>query len=197
MLILKTSDFRPAYKQQVNFYHPHNNQINFNHTTEITSILTSHTKCQSICMLTRNTSHFRPAFKNQANLVHPHNNQTNISLHWNQVKFDPSHWNHVNLDQTKNNVHFHAHTKNKWFLASIQVTSQFLPHTQPNQFHSYTEIKLSSIAHTEITSISTTITKPRSIFMLTVKTSNFRSEHKNKINFDPRTKNMSISVLKL
>ena len=26
--ILKTSDFQPAYKSPVNFYHPHNNQIN-------------------------------------------------------------------------------------------------------------------------------------------------------------------------
>ena len=28
MLTLKTSDFRPAYQDQVNYDHPHNNQIN-------------------------------------------------------------------------------------------------------------------------------------------------------------------------
>ena len=33
--------------------------------------------------------------------------------------------------------------------------------------------------------------------MLTLKTSKFQPAHKNKVNFNPRTKNMSISVLTL
>ena len=81
--------------------------------------------------------------------------------------------------------------------AYIQATSQFLPPTQPNQFHPFTEINSSSIPHTEIKSISTTITKTKSISMLTLKTSTFRHAHKNKVIFYPRTKNKSISVLTL
>ena len=46
-------------------------------------------------------------------------------------------------------------------------------------------------------SISTTISKAKSIAMLTLKTSNFQHAHKNKFNFDSRTKNKSISVLTL
>ena len=41
------------------------------------------------------------------------------------------------------------------------------------------------------------MTKAMSISMLTVKTTNFRPEHKPKVNFDPRTTTMSISVLTL
>ena len=39
------------------------------------------------------------------------------------------------------------------------------------------------------------MTKTKSISMPTLKTSNFRPTHKNKVNFDPRTQNKSISVL--
>ena len=129
-------------------------------------------------------------------------NQINVILHWNQVKFDRSHWNQVNLDHPhkmqvifhahsksnwlspfdhspNNEVSFHALTKNKLFSASMQVTSHFPPHTQqPNQFHPDTEIKSSS-----------TITKNKSISMLTL--NNFRPAHKNKVNFDPLTKNIN------
>ena len=57
---------------------------------------------------------------------------------------------------------FHAYPNNKWFSASIQVTSQFLqPTQQPNQFHPYTEIHSSSILHTDNKSIFTTITKTK------------------------------------
>ena len=80
----------------------------------------------------------------------------------------------------------------------MQVTSQFLPPTQqPNRVHPYPEIKSSLIPHTEIKPISTTISKSESNPMLTLKTSNVPPAHKNKVNFDPRTKNMSISVLTL
>ena len=82
---------------------------------------------------------------------------------------------------------FSCSSWNKWFSASIQVASQLLPPTQPDQFNPFTEIKSSSIPHTEIKSISP-ITKTKSISMLTLKTSNFRPAHKNKVNFDPRTK---------
>ena len=66
MRILKTSDFRPVYKQQVNFYHPHNKQINVIPTlksgqvlspTQINSISTI-AKTRSISMLTLNTINF-------------------------------------------------------------------------------------------------------------------------------------------
>ena len=118
-------------------------------------------------------------------------------LHWNQVKFDPPHWHQVNVDHPhKNQVNFQAHLENKWFSASIQVTNQFLPPTQPNQFNPRTEIKSSSIPQNEIRSISA-ITKTKSMSVHTLRTSIFRPSHKDKINFDPRTKITPISVLTL
>ena len=67
-------------------------------------------------------------------------------LHWNQVIFDPPHWNRVNLDRHKKQVHFHAHLKNKWVSASIQVKNQFLsPTKKTNQFYPCTEINSSLI----------------------------------------------------
>ena len=138
-------------------------------------------------MVTLKTSDFRPAYKNKSTST-THTTKPISSLHWNQVKFDPLHWNEVNMDHPhKNQVNFHAHHKNKWFSASIQATSQFLPPTQPNQFHPYTEIRSSSIRHTEKKPIST-ITKNKSISMLTLKTSDFQSAHKSKVDFDPHTK---------
>ena len=70
------------------------------------------------------------------------------------------------------------------------------PTQQPNQFYLYTEIESCSIPNIETKSIST-ITKTKSISMLTLKTSNFRPTHQNKIKFDPRTKNMLISAITL
>ena len=39
---LKTSDFRPTYKQQVNFYHPHNKQINFIPKLKLSQVRSQH-----------------------------------------------------------------------------------------------------------------------------------------------------------
>ena len=133
MLTLKKSDYRPAFKNQVNF-DPHKNQINF--------------------IPRLKSSQIRSRTSKSSQLYHPHKHQVN----------------------------FRAHPKNKWFSAIIQVTSQFLPTTeQPNQFHPYDEIKPNSIPHAEIKSIST-ITKTKSISMLTPKT----------VIFDPHTKTRSI-----
>ena len=70
-------------------------------------------------------------------------------------------------------------------------------HTTTKSISSYAGIKSNSITHTEIKSISTTITKTKSISMLHTKINNFRPAHKDKVNFDPHPKNMSISVLTL
>ena len=76
------------------------------------------------------------------------------------------------------------------------ISQSLLLAQPPNQFNPYNEIKSGSIPHTEIKSIST-ITKPKSISMLTLKKINFRLAHKNIVDFEPRTKNMPISVLTL
>ena len=150
-------------------------------------------------MLTLKTSDFRLAFKNQVNFDHRHNKQIKFfrRLKSSHIRtFDPPDWNQLNLDHPhKKQFVFHVHPKNKRFSASIQLTSQFLaPTQQPNQFLPYTEINSSSIPHTEIKSISTN-TKSKSISMFTLKTSNFRSAHQIKVNFDPRTKTSQFRCL--
>ena len=146
-----------------------------------------------VSLLTLKSSDFPPAFKNQVNSTTHATTKLISSLHWKKVIFDPPHWNQFNLDHPhKNQVNFPAHPKNKWFSARIQVTNQSLPPTQqPNQFQHC------STPRTEIKSISTTITKTKSISMLTLKISNFRRAHKDKVKFDPRTENKLISVLTL
>ena len=52
MLTTKPSDLRTAYKNQIDFDHRHEKQVNFDACT--------------------NTSDFRPAYKNQINFNHPH-----------------------------------------------------------------------------------------------------------------------------
>ena len=129
----------------------------------------------SICMLTLTTRDFRPDFKTKSMSTTHAITKWNLSVHWNEVKFDPPHWNQVNLDHPhKNKVNFHAHSNIKWFSASMQVTCQLLPPTQqPDRFYAYTEISSSMIPYTEMKSISTTITKNKLISILTLKTSNF------------------------
>ena len=72
MLRLKTSDFRPAFKDQVNFDHPTQPnkfnpcteiKSNLIPHTEIKSISTTYTKTQKISMLILKTSDSRPGYK--------------------------------------------------------------------------------------------------------------------------------------
>ena len=100
MLIPKTSDFRPAHKEQANFYHPHN-QINFiprlksSPHSEIKSILTIQRPSQ-LPSLIQKTSNFRPAHKNKVNLDPstkngPHTNIKSVYIPTqSQVNFDPN-----------------------------------------------------------------------------------------------------------
>ena len=120
-----------------------------------------------------------------------------LSLHWNQVKFDLPLWNQVIMGHhIKEQASFHAHTKNKWISASIQVASQFLPPAQePNHLHPSTEIKSNSIPHSEVKSVLITMKRTSQYFHAHTKTSIFRPAHKNKVNFYFRTKNMSNSFL--
>ena len=135
-----------------------------------------------------------PREKNQINFPHNQINFIHTEIKWNLITLTEikSIW----TTRTRKQVNFRAHNKNKWLSASMQVTSQFLPPTQqPNRVHPYPEIKSSLIPHTEIKPISTTISKSESNPMLTLKTSNVPPAHKNKVNFDPRTKNISFSIL--
>ena len=62
MLTQKSNDFRPAYKNQVNFDHPHNSQANRSpHKNEVIS--GPHTKTKSILTPAQKTSQFRPPQK--------------------------------------------------------------------------------------------------------------------------------------
>ena len=138
MITLKTSNFRPAFKNHANFDHPL-------------------TTTKSISSLYWNPVIFDPPHWYQVNLDHPHKNQVNFhaypenkwfsasiytsnksistthttksisSLHWNQVKFDPPHWEKANFDHHKKQVNFYAHTKNKWFSIRTQKQGRFWP----------------------------------------------------------------------
>ena len=61
-------------------------------------------------------------------------------------------------------------------------TTSHLPHTK--QFDPATEINSSSIPHTDTKYISTTTTKTKTVFVLTLKTSHFRDTPK-RVNFGP------------
>ena len=72
VLTLTTSDFRPAFKNQVNFDRPHNNQINFIPRLKSSKIWSTRKssqfarptqKKQTVFMLVLKTSDFRPAYK--------------------------------------------------------------------------------------------------------------------------------------
>ena len=157
--------------------------------TEIKSIWTTH-KMQDR-LITLKSSDFRPVFKNQVNstthtatkLISCHTEIKSYSIPRNEI-------NSMRTNHTKTKLFFLLILKTKWFSASIRVTNQFIPPArQPNQLQHNTEINSSSPPHTEIKPISTTITKTKSISMLTLKISNFRQAHKDKVNFDPRTEN--------
>ena len=145
---------------------PHWNQVNLNHTQSASQ--PAHTKIKW----------FSPRVQKNVNSS-THTTKLTSSLHWNKVMLDPPHLNQFTLDPHKNQVIFPADTKNKWFSASIQVTKKNLPPTQqPNQFQHYAGINSSWTPHTEIKSISTTITKTKSISMLSPTRSNFRPAYK-------------------
>ena len=126
---IKTSDFRPADKNQVNLDHPHNNQIIFipalkSSQTRSPSLKLSQfgpptQKNESIFMLILKTGDFRPAYKS---ISTTHTTTKSISsLHWNKVKFDPPRWDQVNFDHHhENQVNFCAHTRNENFSIRIQ-----------------------------------------------------------------------------
>ena len=117
------------------------------------------------------------------------------SRHWTQYNFHSPYRNQDNFNHPhKNQVNFHGHPENMWLLANIKVISHLLrPIQQPNQFHPYTDIISSSIPHIEIMLIST-ITETKSNSMLTLETRNFRPAHKNKVEFETRTKHNSIPI---
>ena len=121
---------------------------------------------------------------------------------WNQVKFDPPHWNQVNLYHTQNPSQFSCSSQKQVIFGRHTSIKSIPPLTQQsNQLHLYTEINSSSIPHTGIKSVSTTISKIKSISMLTLKTSNGTQKqsqlwlpHKKQVNFGPHTKFKSISI---
>ena len=140
MKTLQPSPFRP----------PHKNQVNSD----------LRVKSKSILIPMPWLSHFRPQYQNQV-IFDPNTKTSQFrSLHWNQVKFDPPQWNQVNFDHPhKNEVKFDAHTKTKWFLASIPKPSQFRPPAR----------KLGQL-------------------IPTLKTNRFRPALKTQANFDPHAK---------
>ena len=58
--------------------------------SEIKSILTTHSKTNSISMLTRGPSDYRPTYNKHVNFVRPHQNKVNRSLHWKHNIFGPN-----------------------------------------------------------------------------------------------------------
>ena len=85
----KTKSIMPRHENQVNFDHPHKDQVNSEPYIEIKSISISHneiksisttrTKNKSISMLPLKPSDFRIACKSQVIFDHPHRNQINRS----------------------------------------------------------------------------------------------------------------------
>ena len=153
--------------------------------TGIKSIWTTHANLKLSFMLTLKTSDFRPAFKNRANFDCPQNNQIIpiLTLKSSRIR-SPSLKSRQFVPPTHKPSYWYTHTKEELSSASTQVTSKFLPRKQRNQLHPFSEAKSSSIPHTEIKWILTTITKTKPIFMLTLKNRNFRPAHKNSVNFD-------------
>ena len=188
---LKTSHFWPIHKIQVNPAPPHS-EIKSTSTTHTTKSIPSHTGIKSgsipaikvnlehphqilSCMVTPKTSDILLAYKTKS-ISTTHTTKSISSL--NQVMFDPPHRNQVNLNPPhKNQVNFPAQPKTKWFSASILITSQFLPPTQPKQFSPYSEImsKFDSPHWDQVRFDHHRINQ--SISMLTLETSNFRPAH--------------------
>ena len=95
MIILKTSDFRTAVKNQVNFDHPHNQQIDFIPTLKSSQVRSPTLKSSRFGPPTQKPSSFRPH-------------------HWNQANFDPhSNIKSISMPRHKNRVNFDSDTKNK------------------------------------------------------------------------------------
>ena len=117
VLTLKTSDFRPAFKNQVNFELPHNNQINF-----IPTLISNHTRSPAL-----KSSQFRPPTQKRSQLS---------CLSWKRVIFGE----HTNNKSTST-----THTKLIFMLLLKQVvlgqhtinTSISTTHTTTKPISSY------------------------------------------------------------
>ena len=97
----KTSQFRSPHKKQVNF--------------------DPYTKTKLISIQRLKPGHFRTPHQNQLNSDPCTESSQVRSPQWNQVDFDLPH---------KNEVKFDAHTKTRWFSASVQKPSQARPPAQ-------------------------------------------------------------------
>ena len=126
-------------------------------------------------MLIRKTIEFRRAFKNQVNFDHPHNNQINFipTMKWSQIR-----------SPTLKSGHFRPSTQKQIQVSSSSEKLVF--------FGQHTCNRPISTSHAT-KSISSLQLKPSrlrflTLRSLTLKKYSFRPAHKNKVNFDPRTK---------
>ena len=195
MFITKASDFQPAYKWQINFYHPHNNQIAF-----IPAL-----KSSQIRYPTLRSSQFRPPWKITSQYFHAHTKNKYFSTcAEKQGQFWPPHKKHLIFDphtKTKSiyippqNQVWTPTLKSRQFrsphykqvifaypdtntkFSSIQTQHKLFSTSTPNQvsYDPYTEIRSTSIPHSEITSISTTHTTIKSMSMPTLTPCHFRA----------------------
>ena len=132
MLELKQSDFRPAYKNQVNFDHQHK-----------TESIDPHKKSKSFSARTQKPTPFWP----------PHKKQVNFDQNKNEVSSDaPRHKSQVNFDPDCKPYHFQPPHRN-------QVNSD--PYTEIKSIPILrTKIKTISTTHTTIKSNSMSKLKP-------------------------------------
>ena len=97
----------------------------------------------------------------------------------------PRHKTQLILFRTPERSNFRPLYKNKPLpIHHSQMKSFSATHTTIKSISFYTWIKSSSIPHTEIKPIWTTRTKFKSICMIILKTSDFRTAVKNQVNFD-------------
>ena len=110
---------------QVKFDTPHWTQVNLNHPHKIQVNLHADTKNRWFSPRVQNPSKFRPP--TQQNQFHPHTQIKPYSIPRTELKS-------ISTTHTRIKSNFMLIQRNKWFSASIQVTSQFLPHTHQNNF---------------------------------------------------------------
>ena len=196
----KLNDYRSEHNT-INFGPPHKN-VTFD----------AQTKNKPFSTATQKTSQFKPL----KSIPIPHTEVMSIwtthntpkstsSLHWNQVKFDPSQWkqfnsNHAHKNQVLTLIEtiFSRHSKTSQFRPShekLLVGNFRLPHwnqvnfdpAHKNQFGLHPIADITSISIPTLTSgrFRCPDTKIELMSMETLKTSLFRKPHKNQVNADP------------
>ena len=177
MLTLKTSDFRLAFKNQVNFDHRHNRQIKFFRRLKSSHIRT-----------------FDPPDWNQLNLDHPHKKQFVFHVHPKNKRFSASiqvttHF----LQPSQQPNQFHPYT---------EINSSSILHTDTKSIATITKTKIVSMltlkqvifyTHTKTRSNSTPAKKLVN-FGPHTKTKSIFTPTPNQVNFDPSTEVESISI---